>query len=303
MGKKILITGATGLIGKRLCAKLVSRGDEITIFTRTAEKVKMPSSAKAVEWNYHNPDEWKDHLEGQDAIIHLAGINLFTHRWTDKFKSRILESRRVSTYNLSMAIINLKRKPEVFISASGTGYYGDQGNAEITESSPAGTDFLAEVCKVWESNAAYVEKSGVRRVSIRTGVVLSPESGALKEMLLPFRLFVGGPLGTGTQWFSWVHLSDVAESYILAVDNKTISGPVNVTSPHPVTMNEFAKTLGNVLNRPSLFKVPSFALKIIVGEAAEVVTYSQKVIPSKLISAGFRFRFPHLKEALGDLLR
>jgi uncharacterized protein (TIGR01777 family) len=303
MNKKILITGATGLIGPPICEQLISRGDEVTIFTRSLkDNTLLPPQVKQIEWNYLKPDQWGQYLEEKDAIIHLAGINLFSHRWTERFKAKVIESRKVSTFNLSNVINHLKNKPEVFISASAIGYYGNTGNSEADESYPAGSDFLAEVCKEWEMNAAYVESSGVRRISVRTGVVLDPNEGALKEMLWPFRLFIGGPLGSGKQWFSWIHLNDVVKGYIFAVDNKNLSGPVNLTSPNPVRMNEFAETLGKVLRRPSFFKVPSFALKIIAGEAADVVTYSQRIIPAKLSQAGFTFEYPQLYKALKDLL-
>jgi uncharacterized protein len=304
MKKKILITGATGLIGKQICRRLIDRGDEVTVFTRSVRKAKQELiSVKAVKWDYHYPEQWGEYLEGMDCVIHLAGVNLFSQRWTDEFKNKIMESRKVSTSNLAKVINSLQKRPESFITASAIGYYGNAGNLEIHELTPSGDDFLAVVTKEWENSAAIVESSGVRRVSMRTGVVLSPEEGALKQMLLPFKLFVGGPLGKGKQWFSWIHLSDVADGYIFAIDNRDITGPVNLASPNPVRMNEFAETLGDVLNRPSFFKVPGFALKIAVGEAGEVITYSQKVIPEKLLRCGYRFNFINLRDALNDLLK
>lgn len=305
MSKRIVVTGATGLIGKRLVNALLNRSDDVIVFARNIEKAKslLPNANKYVEWNYKKPENWKSEINGVDAVVHLAGVNLFSKRWNNAFKNEVLESRKVSTKNLADAIKSCSNKPEVLISASGIGYYGDCRDNTLSEESPAGNDFLADVCKVWESEARKVEQFGVRSVQVRTGLVLSTEDGALKQMLPPFKFFIGGPLGDGKQWASWLHIDDIVGIYIHAIDNNKLSGAVNATSPNPVRMKEFAQTLGKVLHRPALFSVPKFALKIVVGEAAEVVTASQKVNVKKLLDSGYKFRFENLKEALEDLLK
>ena len=302
--KRIIVTGATGLIGQKLVCALIQRGDEVIIFSRNASKAKsVVSNAKEyVEWDYNKPELWESKLENSDAVVHLAGTNLFSKRWNDNFKKALLESREVSTKNLVEAIKLTKNKPDVFISASGIGYYGDRADDLLTEESQAGNDFLAEVCKVWESEASKVSEFGIRNVQIRTGLVLSIEDGALKQMLPPFKFFIGGPLGNGKQWSSWLHIDDIVGIYLHSIDNKNLSGAVNAAAPNPVRMKEFANILGKALHRPSIFSVPKFVLKIVVGEAAEVITASQKVDAQKLLNSGYKFRFPDLYNAFQNLL-
>ena len=305
MSKRIIITGATGLIGKKLVNALINRGDEVIVFSRDVKKAKsiFPKAKECVEWDYQKPELWKNKFDNSDAVIHLAGINLFAKRWNDEFKNSVLESREISTRNLVDSIKSCNNKPEVFISASGIGYYGDCGDKILYEDSSSGNDFLSDVCKVWESQARKIEQFGVRSVQIRTGLVLSTEDGALKQMLPPFKFFIGGVLGNGKQWSSWLHIDDIIGIYLHAIDNKDLSGAVNSASPNPVRMKEFAKTLGKVLNRPSLFPVPKFILKLVVGEAAEVVTASQRVDVGKLLNTGYKFKFDNLTDALRDLLK
>ena len=304
MSKRIIITGATGLIGKKLANALISRGDEVIIFSRDSEKAKtiFPNAIECVEWDYHKPDLWKSKIENADAVIHLAGINLFSKRWNDDFKNAVLESREASTKNLVEAIKSCAKKPEVFISASGIGYYGDSGETVLNENSPKGNDFLSDVCGVWESESRKIGEYGIRNVQIRTGLVLSPEDGALKQMLPPFKFFIGGPLGNGKQWSSWLHINDIVGIYLHAIHNENVSGAVNAATQNPVRMKEFAKTIGKVLKRPSLFPVPKFILKIVVGEAAEVVTASQRIDANKIVDSGYQFKFDNLEKALKDLL-
>ena len=305
MSKKIVVTGATGLIGRKLAFALMQRGDEVIIFSRNVEDAKLifPNVKEFVEWDYSKPELWKSNLEDLDVVIHLAGVNLFAKRWNDDFKKSILESRQLSTKNLVNAIKSCNNKPEVFISASGVGYYGDGGDNILTEESPTGNDFLSDVCKVWESESTKVEEAGVRSVQIRTGLVLSTEDGALKQLLPSFKLFVGGPLANGKQWSSWLHIDDIVGIYLHAIDNVKLSGAVNAACPNPVRMKAFAKTLGQVLNRPSLFPVPKFLLRIAVGEAAKVVTASQRINVKKLLSSGYNFKYTMLDEAFKDLLK
>jgi uncharacterized protein (TIGR01777 family) len=303
--KRIVITGATGLIGRNLSTKLINRGDQIIVFSRNTLTAKsiIPNAKEYVDWNYLKPELWREKLEASDAVIHLAGINLFAKRWNDNFKSEIIESRKTSTKNLVNAINSCNKKPEVFISASGIGYYGDSNDRLLNENSDAGNDFLAEVCKVWENESKQVKSIGVRNVQIRTGLVLSTEDGVLKQMLPPFRFFIGGPLGNGKQWASWLHIDDIVGIYLYSLDNTQLNGAINAASPNPVRMKEFANTLGKVLHRPSLFPVPKFLLKLVVGEAAEVVTASQKVDVNKLLNSGYRFKFDYLNKALMNLLK
>lgn len=304
MNKKIIITGATGFIGTKLTNTLINRGDEVTIFTRNDNVKKVIAGVKEyVKWDYKNPSLWEKHITGKDAIIHLAGANLFGKRWNNKYKEIIVESRETSTYNIVKAIQKSDKKPSVFISGSAVGYYGNSGDTLLTEDSIAGNDFLATVCRKWEAAATEVERFGVRRVSLRTGLVLSTEEGTLKKMLLPFKLFVGGPLGNGKQWFPWIHINDLINIFLFALDNINISGAVNGAVPNPVRMKEFTKTLGKVLKRPSFFPVPEFVLRIVLGEFADAVVASLRVAPKKLMNYNFQFKFIELESALRDLLR
>ncbi|HRP91414.1 MAG TPA: TIGR01777 family oxidoreductase [Ignavibacteriaceae bacterium] len=261
--KRIIVTGATGLIGQKLVSALIERGDEVIIFSRDITKAKtiIPNANEYVEWDYIKPELWKTKLDNSDAVVHLAGTNLFAKRWNDSFKNEVLKSRQISTKNLVDAIKSCSNKPQVFISASGVGYYGDCGDTILDETSSSGNDFLAEVCKVWEGESKRVEDAGVRSVQIRTGLVLSTEDGALKQMLPPFKFYIGGPLGNGKQWASWLHIEDIIGIYLHAIENTELRGAVNAASPNPVRMNEFTNTLGNVLHRPSLFPVPKFKLE------------------------------------------
>ncbi|MBK7632139.1 MAG: TIGR01777 family protein [Ignavibacteriales bacterium] len=305
MSKRIIITGATGLVGKEIATALIQRGDDIIIFSRNTAKAKsiFPIAKEYVEWDYHKPENWKSHLENSNAVVHLAGTNLFAKRWNNDFKNEIIESRQASTKNLVDAIKSCIKKPEVFISASGIDYYGNTVDKLVDENYPAGNDFLADVCKIWESEAKQVESVGVRSVQVRTGLVLSKVDGALKQMLPPFKFFIGGPLGNGKQWTSWLHIDDIVGIYLHAIDNVNFSNAVNAASPNPVTMKEFASALGKVLIRPSLFPVPKFVLKLVVGEAAEVITASHKVEVKKLLTSGYKFKFENLVGALQNLLK
>ncbi len=304
MNKKIIITGATGLIGRKLCKALAELGNDLSIFTSSPENAsKIIHHAKVfIRWDFNKVNEWEKYVENQDAVIHLAGASIAGKRWNENYKREIFNSRIVSTQNLVYAISKAQRKPTVFISSSATGYYGNKENDLLIENSNSGNDFLSNVCKAWESEAEKVEQLNVRRVSIRTGIVLSNEGGALKQLLTPFKFFVGGPLGSGTQWFPWIHIDDLVNIFLSTLDNTFFNGPVNAAAPNPVTMNQFARTLGKVLHRPSIFKVPLSALRIVLGESAEAVAASQRVIPKKLLDNGFKFQFENLEDALKDLL-
>jgi uncharacterized protein len=303
MNRKIVITGATGLIGQGICKKLHEEGDEVTVFTREIRKGQkiFPYLNNFVEWDYSKPELWKNQIDGKDAIIHLAGANVLGKRWTNRYKKTIMRSRKLATKSLVDAIEMINSKPKIFISSSAVGYYRDNGNEEITEESPSGADFLSTVCRSWENEAMEVEKFGIRRVSIRTGIVLSSKEGALKKMLLPFKFFVGGSIGKGNQWFPWIHIEDIISVYLFALNNEFV-GVLNGTAPNPVTMNVFAKTLGKVLHRPSFFAIPEFALKLAVGEGAQSILSSLRVIPKTLIKNSFKFKYEYLEPALTSLL-
>ena len=233
MNKKITITGATGLIGTQLCRALISKGNEVTVFTRNIESAKKTLGEKLmyVKWNYKNSTEWQDSLQHQDAVIHLAGANLFGKRWTESYKKVILESRELSTMNLVSALRNTQSKVKVFISSSGVGYYGSKGDEILTEKAEAGDDFLAHVCKVWETETERANDLGIRTAMLRQGIVLSNKGGALTKFIPPFKFFIGGALGNGKQWFPWIHIDDLIAIYLFILDNAKISGPVNAVSP------------------------------------------------------------------------
>jgi hypothetical protein len=304
MSKKIIITGATGLIGKKLAQKLISRGDEVIIFSRDENKSKrlIPGAKEYVKWDYRKIPNWQNKIEGADGIVHLAGVNLFSKRWNSEFKKEIIQSRTLSTRSLIEAIRNSNRRPGFFICASGVGIYGDRKDELLNEGSLPGNDFLSEVCLAWEEEAKKAEDYGLRRVSIRTAIVLSKEDGALKQMLLPFKFFIGGPLGSGRQFFPWLHIDDIVGIYLHAIDTNNLYGSLNAASPEHKTMKEFATTLGKVLKRPALFSVPAFALKIAVGESASAVLSGQKINSQKLLKSGYKFNFLSLEDALKDLL-
>ena len=301
--KKIVITGATGSIGRILMQKLIARKDEVIIFTRNTENArkKSPNTVKYVKWDYKNPEEWKDHLNGVDTVIHLAGANLSSKRWNEEFKKLAYDSRVLSTRNLVQAISFVEKKPKTFICASAVGYFGNRYDEILNEESLPGNDYMANLCKDWEAEAAKVEQFGVRRISVRTGLVLSKDEGVLKQLYLPYKLFVGGPLGNGRQWFPWIHIDDIVGIYLHAIDNADLTGAVNAASPGIVRMNEFAKTFGKVLHRPSLFKIPKFAMKIVAGEVADYAVMSQRTSVNKILNAGYKFKFESLEEALSNL--
>jgi uncharacterized protein len=303
MAKKIIITGATGLIGKNISSELLKRGEEIIVFTRNVEeaKAKIPNASFYVKWDYNKTDEWKKYIDNSYAVVHLAGANLFNRRWSKKYKKIITDSRIKSTQNLVKAISEVENKPEVFICSSAVGYYGNSGDKTLTEDSPRGNDFLANLCFQWEKEAA-VESYGVRSVSIRSGIVLSKDEGISKKILLVFKLFMGGTIGIGEQWVPWIHINDIVNIYLFSLYNN-VNGVVNAVSPNPVRMKEFSKELGKALNRPSFIKIPAFLLKIILGETSEAALSSLKVIPQKLNDQNFKFQFENFSSCLKDLLK
>jgi uncharacterized protein len=303
--QKILITGASGSIGRRLIQNLVSRNDEVIVFTQNAQQAqsKLSGVKDIIKWDYNKPAEWKEYLNGVDAVVHLAGANLGAKRWNEKYKKLAYDSRIVSTRNLVEAIKSFEKKPKVFICSSATGFYGDRYDEVLDENSSSGNNFLATLCYDWEKEAQKVEQYGIRRVSVRTGLVLMKDEGVLKQMLLPFKLFIGGPLGNGRQWFPWIHTDDIVGIYLHAIDNSNVTGAINGASPGIVTMKKFACTFGKNLSRPSLFPIPKFALKIAAGELGEYAVMSQRTSVVKIIRAGYKFNFEDLEIAMKDLLK
>ena len=303
--KKIIITGATGSIGQKLVKELIARGDEITVFTRNPKKAKkkISSASKYIKWDYNKPDEWKDHLNGVDSVVHLAGANLGAKRWNEEYKKLAYVSRIISTRNLVEAIKSVEQKPKTFICSSAVGIYGDRYDEVLDETSSLGNNFLANLCKDWEKEAAEVEKLGVRRVSIRTGLVLEQNEGLMKKLIPSFKMFLGGWLGSGTQWFPWVHINDIVGVYLYAIDNPNVTGAINGASPGIVTNKEFSKMLGKVLRRPALFPIPKVALRIVSGKLGNYTTHSQRITVEKLINSGYKFKFEKLEGALKNILK
>jgi len=296
----ILITGGTGFIGSELRDMLLQKGHYLTIITRSPKEYddEKAKNQQFISWD----DDLAAAMEETDAVINLAGASIFGQRWTEEVKRKILDSRIKSTRKLVQAAGESENPPKVMISASAVGYYGDRGDDILTESEPAGNGFLSKVCKEWEAAAKEVEEFGVRLSTPRIGIVLETGGGAMQQMLTPFKLGVGGPVGSGDQYFPWIHMYDLCRGLIYPLENEGFNGPYNLNAPNPVTMNGFADKLGDVLNRPSFFRVPEFALNLVLGEAADPILDSLRVQPKKLQQAGFEFKFPHLKEALADIL-
>ncbi len=300
---KILISGATGLVGSKLVPLLTAKGHKVFILSRSPEKsaAKFPGAAGHLYFNYKSAELLTSEMADTDAVIHLAGAGIADSRWTAEYKRRIIESRTLSAKYLIDSAKSSVSKPGIFISAAAIGYYGDTGSNRVDENSPSGTGFMAQVCREWESAADEAESAGMRTVKVRIGVVLSKSGGALAKMVPPYRFFIGGPLGKGDQYLSWIHEDDLAALFVQVLEGN-FSGVINGIGGEPVTMNEFSKVLGRVLKRPSFFRVPSFLLRLIMGEAAEVVLGSQRVVTVNRDKAGFSPKFTNLEEALNDLL-
>lgn len=295
LSSRILLSGASGLLGGALLPSLKSRGFQVVRLIRGEA-----SADDQIAWDPLQPLP-PETVSDFDAVIHLAGETV-VGRWTDAKKTRIRESRVLSTHNLAQALAQTSEKPRVLVTASAIGYYGDRADELLRESSSAGLGFLAEVCREWEAAAQPAADAGIRCVQIRTGVVLTRDGGALKKMLAPFRMGVGGNVGSGRQWMSWIHLQDWvgAVHHILKTD--LLQGPVNLVATKPVTNAEFTKALGSVLSRPTIFPVPAFAAKLVFGQMAEeVLLASQRVEPNKLVSSGYPFQYSDLRRALSSI--
>ena len=292
VAQRIAVTGASGLIGSALVGYLKSEGHTVQRLVRRATV-----APDEIRWDPKTGYVDIEALRGVDAVIHLAGVGVSDKRWTKRFKSEILNSRLLGTTAIANAVAEVK--PQVFISASAIGWYGDSGNRAVVESDSVGNDFLAAVCREWESAADLA--GDVRTVKLRTGLVLDPTGGALGRMLPLFKFGLGGKLGSGKQWWSWITLHDVVRAIVFTLDKK-ISGPVNLTSPNPVTNQEFTSALARALNRPALFPAPAIALKIALGGFSSEVLGSKKVMPNALTDAGFKWDYPHISTALQALV-
>jgi uncharacterized protein (TIGR01777 family) len=297
---KVTLTGASGFIGQRLIERLLADGHSLHVLGRNRPAAAPPEVGFS-PWDANNGEVPEEALRNVDAIVHLAGEPV-AQRWNREIKSRIRNSRVIGTHSLVQALAKREERPHTFLSASAIGYYGDRGSEILTESSPPGTGYLAEVCGEWEREARAAGNLGLRVVMFRIGIVLGKEGGALKQMLPPFRLGMGGPMASGKQWMSWIHAADLVNALVFALRNANVFGPVNATAPNPVENAQFAKALGEALNRPAVLHTPTFALRMMLGEAADVVLASQRVVPKALQDAGFSWDHPQVEEALADLL-
>lgn len=301
---KIVIAGGTGFIGRPLCATLIQGGHRVFVLTRHIGEVRHRSELpiQAVEWNARDSGPWEQVLEGADTVINLAGASIADARWTEVRKQLITDSRILTTRLLVRALSRWSSKPATFISASGIGYYGATDDHRLDEGAARGEGFLADLCLAWESEALRAAEFGARVVTLRTGMVLEQDGGALPKMLLPFQFFAGGPIMPGSQWVSWIHRRDHIGLIEWALANNGISGPLNAVAPEPVTMNVFCEVLGRVIHRPSWLPVPRFALNVLLGELGTLMTTGQRVIPAKAMAGGYRFQYPTLEPALQAIL-
>ena len=297
---KLLLSGSHGLVGKALSKSLTKDGYEVINLVRRDRVYGKPE----IEWHPNKGLLDASQIEGFDAVVHLAGESIASGRWTDEKKRRIRESRVQGTTLLSQALARLSRPPLRFICASAIGYYGSRGDEVLTEESRAGNDFLSEVCVEWERATQPASEKGINTCMTRFGIILDKEGGALEKMLTPFRLGLGGKIGDGKQWMSWIALNDVVSALGFLLESSSMHGPVNIVAPNPVTNADFTKTLGKVLSRPTFLSVPAFAARLAFGEMADgLLLSSAKVEPRKLKDEGFKYRFPNLDAALSEVLR
>jgi uncharacterized protein (TIGR01777 family) len=307
---KVFITGGTGFVGQNVALRLIKEGFEVTVLTRGR---KMADKGPGLDLPYQgqisyligNPAEagpWQEAISQHQVIINLAGSSIFG-RWTEKYKQEIRDSRINITRNLVAAMTCASSGAQTLLNASAIGYYGFSGEEEVTEESPPGSDFLASVCQAWEKEALAAERKGCRVVLMRFGLVLGKNGGVLDKLVPVFRKYLGGPLGSGEQWFSWIHVDDLIEAIIFLISKPDLRGPINICSPYPVRQKEFARSLGHALKRPSFFRTPGFILRLILGEMATVLVNGQKVYPARLLNAGFNFQYPRIDEALNQIIK
>lgn len=305
---RVVITGGSGLIGGALARELGGAGHDVVVLTRSPTGPSgspLPSGVRAAQWDGKTPAGWGPLLDGRDAetaVVHLAGESIASGRWTPDKKRRIRESRVASGRAVLQAIREAATKPKVLLQGSAVGYYGPRGDEVIREDAAPGGDFLADVCKEWEASTAEAEALGVRRALLRTGVVLAREGGALPKMSLPFKMMAGGPLGDGRQWFPWIHLADEVGAIRFLLEREDARGPFNLTAPDPLTNRDFTRALAEALHRPGFMPAPGFALRLALGEMADMLLKGQRVVPLRLLELGYTFRFPAAAAALRDLL-
>ncbi|HEY9638517.1 MAG TPA: TIGR01777 family oxidoreductase [Coleofasciculaceae cyanobacterium] len=299
---KVAITGATGFVGNRLVERLQAQGHQPLILTRNrAAALRAFPKLEVVAYTPTQSGSWQEAIALCDAVVNLAGEPIAQTRWTEKEKQEIFDSRKLGTQKVVEAIVQANPKPKVLVNASAIGYYGTSETATFDETSSPGNDFLAEVCQAWEAQAQKVKDAGVRLVILRLGIVLG-NGGALAKIIPPFKLFAGGPLGTGRQWFSWIHRDDLVNLILEALTRSDMEGVFNATAPNPIRMSEFCQAVGEVLNRPSWLPVPSFVPELLLGEGAKVVLEGQQVLPKRTTSQGFDYQYPTVKQALDEIL-
>jgi uncharacterized protein (TIGR01777 family) len=299
---KILITGGTGFIGTQLTSRLIQDGHQVTILTRSLKGAK--GSSPGISYLEGDPTRkgpWQEAIKNHDAVINLAGASIFS-KWTEEHKKTLRESRVNTTQNIVEGIASHPERPFTLFSTSAVGYYGFCGDEELTEESPQGDDFLARMALEWEGEALKAREKGARVVITRFGIVMGERGGALSQMIPLFKKYVGGPIGSGRQWFSWVHIRDLAEAFVFLLEHPEISGAVNICSPNPVRNKDFAKALGKALHRPSFFPAPRFMVKLVLGEFGSVILEGQRVIPRRLLENGFVFQYPDIDKALQSIV-
>jgi uncharacterized protein (TIGR01777 family) len=300
---RIFITGSNGFVGTNLGRFLLNAGHEVTGLVRTEAKGKtLPTGISYVVGEGTQPGKWQEAVSGHDVLINMAGVPIF-QKWTPAYKRLLYDTRILTTRNLVDAISAESGSSVTLLSTSAVGYYGATGDEELGEPSPPGDDFLATLALDWEGEATKALEKGVRVVITRFGVVLGREGGALAQMILPFRFFVGGPLGNGRQWFSWIHIEDLCRAAHFVMTDKDISGPVNFTAPGPVRNKDLARAIGKVLRRPSIMPAPAFMIRLLMGEFGSVILRGQRVVPRVLQSRGFKFKFEDIEASLADLLK
>jgi uncharacterized protein (TIGR01777 family) len=304
---RVTVTGATGLIGPRVIGALQASGAEVSVLSRDGERASRRLAEAGLEpvqgftWDLMSEPAPAEALEGRDAVVHLAGENI-AQRWSEQSKQAIRETRVTGTRNLLAGLTQTAARPATLVSSSGVGYYGPHGEEPLDEEAPPGEDFLARICVDWEAEASKASALGMRVAIVRTGVVLDRHGGALEKMLPPFRLGVGGPVGGGRQFISWIHRDDLATLFATAAHDERWIGPINATAPEPVSNREFSRALGRALKRPALLAVPGLALRLLYGEMAEIVTEGARVVPAKALVLGFQFAHGDLGEALSSAI-
>lgn len=326
--KRIVITGATGMIGRALCQALSARGYAVVAFSRDVQRAReaVPGAAEYVAWSPAEDGPWASALDGAYGVVHLAGASLFGKRWSPAYKREIIASREVGTRGLVNALRQARQRPAVFVGMSAVGFYGPHGAEPIDERAGPGGDFLAQVCQVWERETRRAEELSVRTVIFRSGVVLGPsargglpidlrsfaldrpglvlktDEGAFPLLVLPFHFFAGGPILPGTQYLAWIHLADTIGLLLLALEDERVHGPLNASAPAPATNRAISKTIGRVLGRPAWLPVPGFALRLLLGEMADMITTGQRVIPQQALDLGYRFRYADSEQAIRAIL-